>query len=34
MSLYHSLYRIALLCGMSKSKARKSAKHSAYSQPF
>lgn len=34
MSLYTRLYHIALLCGLSKSNARKSAKHSAYSLPF
>jgi len=34
MSLYARLYHLGLLCGLSKSKARKSAKHSAYSLPF
>jgi len=34
MSMYTRLYHIALLCGLSKSKARKSAKYSAYHLPF
>ena len=34
MSLYTRLYHIGLLAGLSRRKARKSAKHSAYSLPF
>lgn len=34
MSLYTRLYRLGLLAGLSRSQARKSAKHSAYSLPF
>lgn len=34
MSLYTRLYHLALLFGLSRSQARKSAKHSAYNFPF
>lgn len=34
MSMYTRLYHLGLLAGLSRSQARKSAKHSAYSLPF
>ena len=34
MSLYTRLYRLGLLAGLSRSQARQSAKHGAYSLPF
>ena len=34
MSLYTRLYHLGLLAGLSRSKARQSAKQSAYHLPF